>query len=451
LYRKAIGRLQFWNSQPGRIGTALAVALVSVGCAGPAPAPKPVPALPPAAPLVSDEESTEISIRFFAKKVKEDPANFLAYNKLAGLHLQRLRDTGNVAYLEKALEAARSSLEIFPAEINPDGLGHLASAEFDAHDFRKARDHALQWTRLRPDRSAPFGLLGDACLELGEYADAEKAYREMERSSRDDAIGVNTRWAHWKELHGDLDGALAHLQEAHAAALSLTAPPRELTAWCRWQFGELTFLRGEYAAAEKHYRDALTVYPNYYRAVASLGRTLAALGRREEAIAQYEKATKIFPDPGYVAALGDLYHLAGRQAEADAQYGIVSQISRLGKLNGQLYNRQVVQFLADHDRDPAEAYQQAAEEYESRKDVYGAATLGWAALKAGRIPEARRAAAESLSLNTPDPRLLYQAGMIARAAGDTAEARRLLSQALKQSPAFDPLQAPLARKALEAL
>ena len=68
---------------------------------------------------------------------------------------------------------------------------------------------------------------------------------------------------------------------------------------------------------------------------------------------------------------------------------------------------------------------------------------------AGDVDEARAAIARALRLRTPDPRLLYHAGMIARAGGDQARKRELLARALALSPAFDPVHAPLARKALE--
>jgi Tfp pilus assembly protein PilF len=52
-------------------------------------------------------------------------------------------------------------------------------------------------------------------------------------------------------------------------------------------------------------------------------------------------------------------------------------------------------------------------------------------------------------LGTREARLFYHAGMIARAAGDQKDARDYLQQALALSPQFDPLQASIARKALE--
>ena len=59
-------------------------------------------------------------------------------------------------------------------------------------------------------------------------------------------------------------------------------------------------------------------FPNYYRALASLGRVRAARGDMSGAIEQYECVTRALPDPVFVAALGDLYHLTGREKNAAA-------------------------------------------------------------------------------------------------------------------------------------
>src|SRR5207302_823959 len=153
--------------------------------------------------------------------------------------------------------------------------------------------------------------------------------------------------------------------------LAAYAPDRETIAWCEWQLGELAFAQGQYEQAEQRYREALTTLPDYYRAIASLGRVRAARGDLAGAIALYEQVTKRLPDPTYVATLGDLYKLAGREREAQAQYTLVEQIARLSALNGTLYNRQLALFYADHDQAPAAAYEQATREYQARHDIYG--------------------------------------------------------------------------------
>jgi Tfp pilus assembly protein PilF len=98
---------------------------------------------------------------------------------------------------------------------------------------------------------------------------------------------------------------------------------------------------------------------------------------------------------------------------------------------------------------PGEGYANALREYGLRRDIYGADAVAWTALKAGKIAQAQSAIKEALRLGTKDARLFYHAGMIAQAAGDKRGARDYLKRALALNAQFDPLQAPIARKALE--
>lgn len=168
--------------------------------------------------------------------------------------------------------------------------------------------------------------------------------------------------------------------------------------------GETAFSVSDYEKAEKHYRDALLTFPDYFRAIASLAKTRAANNDLQGAIEHYEKVVRILPDPNFVAALGDLYKLAGREEDANKQYELVEQIGRLSELNGALYNRQLALFYADYDLKPEEAYNLAAKEYEVRRDIYGADALAWTAFKAGKIAEAQTAIKDALRLGTKDAR-----------------------------------------------
>ncbi len=404
--------------------------------------------LPAAAPLPNTAEATESTIRFLENRVKRDPDDFIAYNLLFGRYLQRLRETGSLNYLDLASRAARASLAAMPAEQNIGGLSALAQAEFAAHEFVAARDHATQLTQLDPGKGYPYQILGDALLELGEYERAEAALRQMARLSGT-SVNTETRLARFAALRGETNIAQRHLSIALALELDASPPQQETVAWCRWQLGETAFSVGDYEAAERHYRDALTTFPDYYRALASLGRALAARGDTPGAIEQYERAVRRLPDPTFVAALGDLYKLVGREKEAATQYELVERIGHLSAINGALYNRQLALFYADHDLKAEEAYASAAREYEVRRDIYGADALAWTALKAGKVTEAQAGIKEAMRLGTRDAKLFYHAGMIARAAGDQASARKYLKLALKLNPQFDPLQASTAKRALE--
>jgi tetratricopeptide (TPR) repeat protein len=318
-----------------------------------------------------------------------------------------------------------------------------------AHDFAGARDDAIRLAKMDPDKPHAFQLAGDAMLELGAYDDARLAYKQMERLGGRGVSGL-TRTARVEALFGDVDEARRRLETALDLALAAEPSDRETVAWCRWQLGETAFAVGDYEAAARHYDDALTTFPDYYRARASLGRLRAARGDLAGAIGYYERAVRIIPDPTFAASLGDLYALAGRDRDARLQYDLVEQIAHLNAFNGEIYNRAYAVFLADHDLKPEKAYELASAEYAVRKDVYGADALAWTAMKAGKISEALAAMADALKLGTKDAKLFYHAGMIALAAGDTAAAREHLDRALGLNPGFDPLQAEAARRALGA-
>lgn len=386
-------------------------------------------------------------IDFLERRVRGDRGDADVWAKLAGLYLQRLRRTGSLTDLDLALRAAQSSLAIVPAIRNTDGLASLAQAEFAAHEFGLARDHARQWAQLDAS-GAPYALLGDTFTELGDYAVAERAYLEMRRRSAGIDENVATRMARSAQLRGDYAGATHGFATARALELGRSEPSRERIAWFDWQLGDSAFFNGDDAAAQAHYDAALTAYPGYFRALASRGRLDAARGDLARAIADYGAAVRTLPDPTFVAELGDVYELAGRETEAQNQYGLVELIDHLSKINGVMYNRQVAMFYADHNRNVEAAYADAKREYAVRHDILGADALAWTALKAGRIAQAQTAMKAALRLGSRDPRLLYHAGMIARAAGDRSLSRTYLEHALALNPRFDALQSVTARAAL---
>lgn len=408
-------------------------------------------AAPAPVALVSDQRQLADSVAFLEHRIRNDPGDALLYNKLGGYYLQSLRETGALQYLNLMSRTARASLVSVPAVRNNDGLSLLTLAEFSSHEFRAARDHAAQLTRSDPAKEYPYEMLFDSEIELGDYDKAAMAFAQMMRRRGGINVNTETREARLATLHGNNSGAARHLANAIVLGLNLSMPPRESIAWSYWQLGETAFNAGEYTAAEQYYRDALTTFPGYFRALASLGRVRAARGDLQEAIVHYKAAIEVLPDPAFVAALGDLYKITGQDKKAADQYALVEVIGHLSVIAGTLYNRPLALFYADHDVNAQKAYTNAKREYGRRRDIYGADAVAWTALKAGKIAEARASIKEAMRLGTLDARLFYHAGMIAQASGDNAVARHYLQRALTLSPMFDPLQASKARKTLQRL
>ena len=408
----------------------------------------PSPNAAPTQPLRRGNETTMMAVAFLEERVKSDPDDIVALNKLAAYYLQLHRETEDVSYLELALQSAQASLRALPVEQNLGGLRALAQAEYETHNFVSARDHAKELTEYEPQRTIGFQLLGDARLELGDYDGATEAYKKM-ALLESGTVGTETRMARLALLRGDPSEARRRYLIALNQARSESMPSAETVAWCHWQLGEVCMATGDYENAERHYRDALAAFSDYPHAVTSLARYQAAQGNVKAAIETFEKLVSKYHDPIDEAALGDLYKLAGRNDDAQRQYSEVERLSQQSSLYSALYNRHLVLFWADHDAKPTEAYARATKEYESRRDIYGADAVAWAALKAGKLDEAQVEIRAALRLGTADARLFYHAGMIARAAGDRNSAADFLRRALKLNPYFDPWQSKVAERALE--
>lgn len=385
-------------------------------------------------------------IAFWRGRFERDPRDYISLTYLGQAYLNQARETGDPNAYARAEAALRQALALNP-DFEP-ALAFLGAVLFAQHDFQGALELASRVYAFDPQALHALATSGDAHLELGHYAEAETAYRQL--LERSPSPPVYSRLARLAWLQGRPDEAIALMRQAAAEAVA-AGQVGERAAWYQVQLGELYFNGGQLDAAGEHYAAALDLFDNYYLALAGLGKVSAARGNLAEAIARYEQATAIIPQPDLLAALGDLYALAGRPAEAQRQYATVEYTGKLAKINRQIYNRQLANFYADHDLHLEEALSLATAELEVRRDIYGLDAAAWAAYKNGLFDQARELSDQALRLGARDARLFYHAGLIARAQGRTMDAERLLAEALAINPHFDPLQAGLARSTLDQL
>src|SRR5437879_3010916 len=133
------------------------------------------------------------------------------------------------------------------------------------------------------------------------------------------------RVSYLRELHGDLAGALAAMQDAVAAG----GDEPENVAYVQSLLGDLQFQRGDLAAARVAYGRAAYEFPGYAPAIAGLARVDAARGRLGPAIARLRGVVERLPLPQYVIALGEDELAAGRGAAAERDLALVGVERRL--------------------------------------------------------------------------------------------------------------------------
>jgi tetratricopeptide (TPR) repeat protein len=385
-------------------------------------------------------------IRYYQARVVRQADFARNHAGLGQAYILKARETGDPQYYELADQALTRSLALAPDPATAArATTDLAVVQMARHRFRDALATARRALAFGSGVLNPYGLLGDTHLELGEYTDAEAAYEQMRG-----APGGAARLSMLRFLKGDPAGALAEMRRAVRGAIE-GRQPAEHVAWAQSRLGTLLFQTGDLVAAGPAHQDALATFPGYHRALAGLAQVRAAEGRHPEAIELYRRAIAVIPLPEYAASLGDIYAKLGRAEEAEKQYALVEYIGRVTALNQVLYNRELALFYADHDRKLGEALDLARRELTVRGDIYTHDVLAWALFKNGRTEEATAAMREALRLGTRDARLLFHAGMIARAAGERERARDFLRQALAVNPRFHVLQAEVAERTLAEL
>ena len=390
--------------------------------------------------------TTDALIEFWRGQFERAPQDYISLTYLGHTFIRKARETGDISVYERAEATLRKALELNPNY--ESARAYLSAVLIVKHDFQGALDLANRVYSFDSRALQALATLGDAHLELGNYADAEAAY--MRLLERNPSPAVYSRLARLVWLQGRPVEALDYTQRAADEAMTLGLT-WESVAWYQFQLGELYFNIGQTENAAKYQTAALDLFDNYYLALAGLGKVRAAQGRNDEAIDLYERAVAIIPQPANLAALGDLYAKTGNKDKALLQYDTVEFIGKLAAINQQIYNRNLVLFYADHDLKVEETLVLARTELVVRKDIYGYDTLAWALYKNGLYDEAAKAITEAMKLGTQDANLYYHAGMIYNQLGDKELAQEHLERALELNPHFSILQADEARRALAGL
>ncbi len=185
-------------------------------------------------------------------------------------------------------------------------------------------------------------MIGDAYIELGRYAEAFNAFDTMNKLRP--SLSSYARTSYGRELIGHTTAAIKAMKLAIDAASGAAEP----TAWTHVQLGKLYFGHGRIADAEREFRFALRIFPNYPYGLDALSQALAARGAYGRAIAAERQAVDAIPLPQYVAALGDLYKVTGRPVLAHRQYALIGAIERLLHANGVKTDLEIALFQADH-------------------------------------------------------------------------------------------------------
>ncbi len=384
--------------------------------------------------------NSDARIAYYERLLAADPGDIHSAMQLAAVFLQKTRETGDGSYVERASKLTDKALAADPK--NYEALRTRNLVDMIRHEFPAVAVRARQMIALAPSDPQNWGTLGDALMEMGEYAEALKAFERMQ------SVKPGMHSAHRIGWHafvtGDATKAIAALEEAVRTADGFP----ENKAWCLVELGGVQFKVGKLDEAERSFRSAIAVFPKMHSAYAGLGSVLAAREKLGEAIESYKKAQAMVPMVQYAGALADLYTLARNADEAAKQNALVDLAAKLEHAANQKANRTLGLIYADQERNLNEALEFVKADLAVRKDVFTWDAMAWVLYRSKQFEKAREASREALKTGTPDPVFYFHAGMIELALGNKTEGRKLFARALELNPRFDPRQAPAAQKEL---
>lgn len=392
--------------------------------------------LPPAGtaapPATATDPSPAGQVLRWQSALRSYPGQPALLTNLGLAYLSRAKQTADPTYYALADRALAQSYRIDPANLRTMvGTGLL---DLSRHDFRAALSLGQRAAARYPSSADALGVVVDAQVELGRYAEANRSAQQMVNLRPNTASFA--RISYLRELQGDPAGALSAMTQAATAG----GGAGQDEAYVQSLVGDLERQQGKATAARSAYRSALGSVPAYGPAELGIARLDAARGRLAAAAARLAPLVTRLPLPDTVAFYGDVLAAQGHRSAAGQQYALVRQIEKLQQANGVVVDYESARFEADHARDPGadrgRAVALARAAYAARPTIYGADVQCWALRQAGQPAAALWWANSALRFGTRDPSLWWHRAMISADLGASAAARRDLATALAINPAF---------------
>jgi tetratricopeptide (TPR) repeat protein len=389
------------------------------------------------AAVVTSRLGLEHTITEMEQRLRGQPTNHAAAIALADALLREARVTGNAGLAIRAEGALTGVLGADPDEY--DARRMLGAVYLSEHRFRDAIREGARTQAVHPNDDWNYGVIGDAHLELGEYAEAFAAFQRM--MDLRPTAGAYARAAYALELTGHLDAALRAMKLATDAT-----PPtdHESIAWHHAQLGDLYRQLGQPEDAAREYAWADASFPDHPFAERGMAALMESRGNLSGAVQKFEGMMGRVPSPDIAEKLGDLYMALGRDEDATRVYALAEAAWRTDVPQPAMLAR----FLAEHDRKLQEAVALAERAAADRHDIFTEDALAWCYFKSGRLKEAALAIAQARRTGTRDRFILFHAAAIRRALGDRGGATMLARAALEGNPHFDVRLGPRARALL---
>ncbi len=262
---------------------------------------------------------TKEKIAELKQKIAKKPEDTKLRLQAATIFIAEQRITGEHHFYYTAIEKILNGvLSLDPN--NFEATVYKASLKMSQHQFADAKKLAEEARAINPNNAYVYGILVDANVELGNYAEAVAVSDKMQTIKP--SLESYSRASYLREIYGDNNGAIEAMKLAVIAGL----PGSEPQCWSRNILGDLYYNAGKMKEAEDAYTENLAMRPSYAPSMAGLAKIETDKKNYTKALALLDSATSIMQNNSFGEQKGDVYLAMGDTKKAAEQYKEVQKL-----------------------------------------------------------------------------------------------------------------------------
>ncbi len=351
-------------------------------------------------------KKTQEKVVELKQKITQKPEDLKLRLQAATIFIAEQRITGEHHFYYTAIEKILNGVLTLDAK-NFEAKVYMASLRMSQHQFVEAKKIAEEALAINPSNAYVYGILVDANVELGNYAEAVTVSDKMQALKP--SLESYARASYLREIYGDNNGAI----EAMKLAVKAGLPGSEPQCWSRNILGDLYFNTGKIKEAEATYTENLMLRPSYAASMAGLAKVQAKNKNYTRALALLDSANAIMEQNSFIEQQADVYAAMGNEKMAQQKYNEVQKLL-IADANSPQHTVSLElakSFIKTNQWDSAEKY--AMKEFTVRpKNIDINNELAWIAYNKKDIVRAKTYLQAALSTGSKNVELLQRAALI---------------------------------------
>ena len=252
---------------------------------------------------------TKEKVAELKQKISKKPEDTKLRLQVATIFIAEQRITGEHHFYYTSIEKILDGILSLDPN-NFEAKVYKASLRMSEHKFADAKKLAEEAKVINPNNAYVYGILVDANVELGNYAEAVEVSDKMQAIKP--SLESYSRASYLREIYGDNNGAI----EAMKLAVKAGLPGSEPQCWSRNILGDLFYNAGNYAEAESAYTENLNLRPSYAPSMAGMAKIETHKKNYTKAISLLDTASSIMQNNSFEEQKADVYSAMGDTKKA---------------------------------------------------------------------------------------------------------------------------------------